>query len=118
MGLVAEKLPVSITLGLWTTLIAYMVSVSYTHLDVYKRQPYVLDSMKPGQQIIYKRNPDYWGEKHPLQVGQNNFDRIRIEYFGDDTAALEAFKSGVYTFRNENSSKNWATAYDLSLIHI
>ena len=76
--------------------------------------PYVLDSMKPGQQIIYKRNPDYWGEKHPLQVGQNNFDRIRIEYFGDDTAALEAFKSGVYTFRNENSSKNWATAYDFA----
>ena len=27
MGLVAEKLPVSITLGLWTTLIAYMVSI-------------------------------------------------------------------------------------------
>ena len=76
--------------------------------------PYVLDSMKPGQQIIYKRNPDYWGKDHPLQIGQNNFDRIRIEYFGDDTAALEAFKSGVYTFRNENSSKQWATAYDFA----
>ena len=76
--------------------------------------PYVLDSFKPGQQIIYKRNPDYWGANHPLQIGKNNFDRIRIEYFGDDTAALEAFKSGVYTFRNENSSKNWATAYDFA----
>lgn len=74
--------------------------------------PYVLDSMKVGQQIIYKRNPDYWGANHPLSIGQNNFDRIRIEYFGDDTAAMEAFKSGIYTFRNENSSKNWATAYD------
>ncbi len=73
---------------------------------------YVLGSMRPGQQIIYKRNPDYWGSSHPLQVGQGNFDTIRIEYFGDDNAAFEAFKSGIYTFRNENSSKQWATGYD------
>ncbi|MFM7443500.1 MAG: ABC transporter substrate-binding protein, partial [Tabrizicola sp.] len=59
--------------------------------------PYVLESFKPCQQIIYKRDEDYWGEKHPLNVGQNNFDRIRIEYFGDDNAAMEAFKAGVYT---------------------
>ena len=78
--------------------------------------PYVLDSMKVGQQIIFKRNPDYWGASHPLNVGTNNFDRIRIEYFGDPVAALEGFKAGVYTFRNETSSKNWATAYDFPAI--
>ena len=78
--------------------------------------PYVLESMKPGQQIVYKRDEDYWGEKHPLNVGQNNFDRIRIEYFGDDNAALEGFKSGVYTFRNESSAKSWATAYDFPAV--
>ena len=74
--------------------------------------PYVLQSLKPSQQIIYARDPDYWGATHPLSVGQYNFDRIRIEYFGDDNAAFEAFKSGVYTFRNENSSKQWATGYE------
>lgn len=73
---------------------------------------YVLESLKPGQQIIYARDPDYWAATHPLSVGQYNFDRIRIEYFGDDNAAFEAFKSGVYTFRNENSSKQWATGYE------
>jgi microcin C transport system substrate-binding protein len=78
--------------------------------------PYVLESFKPGQQIIYKRNPDYWGEKHPLNVGQNNFDRIRIEYFGDDNAAMEGFKAGVYTFRAEGDSKRWATGYDFPAI--
>ena len=77
---------------------------------------YVLESFKPGQQIVYKRNPDYWGEKHPLNIGQNNFDRIRIEYFGDDNAAMEAFKAGVYTFRNEGDSKRWATSYDFPAI--
>ena len=78
--------------------------------------PYMLDSMKVGQQIIWKNNPDYWGKDHPLNVGTNNFDRIRIEYFGDPTAAMEGFKAGVYTFRTENSSKQWATAYDFPAI--
>ena len=73
---------------------------------------YVLDSMKPGEQIIYRRNPDYWGNAHPLAIGTGNFDTLRVEYFADDTAAFEAFKTGTYTFRNENSSKQWATSYD------
>ena len=73
---------------------------------------YSLGSLKPGAQVIYKVNPDYWAKDLPLGIGRNNFDSIRIEYFGDDTAAMEAFKTGIYTFRNENSSKNWATTYD------
>jgi microcin C transport system substrate-binding protein len=77
---------------------------------------YVLDSIKPGQQIVYKRNPDYWGAAHPLTLGRFNFDRIRIEYFGDDNAAMEGFKAGVYTFRVENSSKQWATGYEFDAI--
>lgn len=77
---------------------------------------YVLDSLQPGQKIVYRRNPDYWAQNLPFGIGRNNFDRIRIEYFGDDTAALEGFKAGVYTFRSENSSKNWATAYDFENI--
>ncbi|MDZ7904384.1 MAG: extracellular solute-binding protein [Cypionkella sp.] len=73
---------------------------------------YVLGSLRPGQQIILKRNPDYWAANHPLMVGRSNFDTIRVEYFGDSNAAFEGFKSGVFTFHNESSSKQWATAYD------
>lgn len=73
---------------------------------------YVLDSLRPGQQIVLKRNPEYWGAAHPMMVGRSNFDRIRVEYFGDTNAAFEGFKSGVFTFHNETSSKQWATAYD------
>jgi microcin C transport system substrate-binding protein len=78
--------------------------------------PYVLESFKPGQQVIFKRDEDYWGETHPLNIGQNNFDRIRIEYFGDDNAAMEAFKAGVYTFRNESLPKRWANDYDFPAV--
>jgi microcin C transport system substrate-binding protein len=77
---------------------------------------YVLDSYKPGQQVIYRRNPDYWGNDHPLNIGQNNFDRIRIEYFGDDNAAMEAFKAGIYTFRNESLPKRWASDYEFPAV--
>jgi len=74
--------------------------------------PYVLESFDVGRQIIYARNPNFWGADNPFNVGQNNFDRVRYEYFADSSAALEAFKAGEYTFRIENSSKDWATGYD------
>jgi microcin C transport system substrate-binding protein len=73
---------------------------------------YRLDSLRPGQQIVLKRNPNYWGNAHPMMVGRSNFDTIRVEYFGDTNAAFEGFKSGVFTFHNESSSKQWATAYE------
>ena len=74
--------------------------------------PYVLDKMDVGKTIVWKRNPDYWGENLPINKGRNNFDRIRIEYYGDYQAAFEGFKAGNYTFRNEASSISWATGYD------
>ena len=73
---------------------------------------YVVESVDPGRQIIYSRNPDYWGQDVPINVGRGNYDSIRIEYFADSSAAFEAFKAGEFTFRRENSSLIWATGYD------
>ena len=78
--------------------------------------PYVPEKIEVGKTITYKRNPDYWGKDLPIMQGRANFDTIRLEYFADSSAAFEAFKSGVYTFRNENSAKSWATAYDFPAI--
>ncbi len=78
--------------------------------------PYVLDSLDVGQQIIYRRNPDYWGKDLPINRGRHNFDRIRIEYFADYNSAFEGFKAGTYTYRTEASSKIWATGYDFPAI--
>ena len=74
--------------------------------------PYMFDRADMGRSVSYRRNPDYWGEKLPINIGRNNFDRIRIEYFGDYESAFEAFKAGEYTFRNEASSIIWATRYN------
>lgn len=77
---------------------------------------YVLDSFDTNRQIIYARNPDWWGATHPMNIGQANFDSIRYEYFTDSAAAFEAFKAGEYTFRQENSSLQWATGYEFPAV--
>ena len=74
--------------------------------------PYVLETVDVGQNIIYKRNPEYWGRNLAINRGRHNFDRIRVEYFADYNSAFEGFKAGAYYFRNEASSKIWATGYD------
>lgn len=79
--------------------------------------PYVLESYDINRRIVYRRNPDYWGDKVNVNVGRNNYETIRIEYFADSIAAMEAFKAGEFTFRQENNSKSWATAYDFPAIN-
>ena len=74
--------------------------------------PYILDKVDVGKQIIYKKNATYWGNDLPINRGRYNFDKFRIEYFADYNSAFEGFKAGTYTFRNEASSKIWATGYD------
>ncbi len=73
---------------------------------------YMLDSYDFNRRVVYKRNPDYWGEGLPINRGRNNFDRIRVEYFADTSAAFEGFKSGEYTFRIEDKAQNWAESYN------
>lgn len=77
---------------------------------------YTLDRYDINERIVYRRNPDYWANDLPIMRGRNNFDLIRIEYFADSDAAFEAFKAGAYTFRIENSSKQWATGYDFDAL--
>ncbi|TNC49344.1 ABC transporter substrate-binding protein [Rubellimicrobium rubrum] len=74
--------------------------------------PYMVENFDFSRRILIGRNPDYWGKNLPINVGRNNFDRIRVEYFADSNVAFEAFKAGEYTFRVENSSLLWATGYN------
>lgn len=78
--------------------------------------PYMVAEVETNRRIVYQRNPDYWGKDLPINVGRHNFDRIRVEYFGDDTAAFEAFKAGEFTVRPESNSRLWATGYDFPAV--
>ncbi|MSO92400.1 MAG: ABC transporter substrate-binding protein [Rhodospirillales bacterium] len=74
--------------------------------------PYRIKSFEAGRSITYERNLNYWGRDVPALKGMNNFDTIRYDYYRDATVLLEAFKAGQFDFRQENSSKDWATGYD------
>jgi microcin C transport system substrate-binding protein len=74
--------------------------------------PYVFDTADLNRNVIFRRNPDYWGADLPINKGRHNFDRLRYEYFSDYDAAFEAFKAGEYTFRREVSSIIWANRYN------
>ncbi len=74
--------------------------------------PYKVGRFETGRFIELDRVPDYWAKDLPVNVGQNNFDRIRYEYFRDRTVAFEAFKNGTLNFQEEFTSRTWATGYD------
>lgn len=75
--------------------------------------PYKVEAFEAGRFVTLRRVPDYWAAKLAVNVGRNNFDTIRYDYYRDQTVALEAFKAGEYDIRLENSAKNWATGYDV-----
>jgi len=74
--------------------------------------PYRVSRFEQGRFIEFERVPDYWGKDLPVNVGQSNFDHIRYEYFRDRLVAFEAFKAGTFNYREEFTSRIWATSYD------
>ncbi|TIN51054.1 MAG: ABC transporter substrate-binding protein, partial [Mesorhizobium sp.] len=66
--------------------------------------------------IEYERVADYWGNDLPVNRGQNNFQRIRIESYQNRNAAFEAFKKGEILYREESVSRVWATGYDFPAV--
>ena len=74
--------------------------------------PYRIARFEPGRFVEYVRDPNYWGRDLPINKGRNNFDRMRFDFYRDQTVALEAFKAHEYDFRMENAAVFWATGYD------
>ena len=77
---------------------------------------YRIKEFSAGRSIVYERVKDYWGGKVNVNIGRDNFDELRFEYFRDATVAIEAFKTNTVDWRTENIAKNWATAYDFAAV--
>lgn len=91
--------------------------VSATTLEVpLGSGPYRVKEFVAGRSIALERVKDYWGRDLAANIGRNNFDELRYEYFRDATVAIEAFKADQVDWRTENSAKNWATAYDFPAV--
>ncbi len=74
--------------------------------------PYRVSKVSSGNSLELERVADYWAADLPVNRGQWNFDTIRIDYYQDRTSALLSFFADEYDFREEFTSKSWATEYD------
>ncbi|MFZ4806465.1 MAG: extracellular solute-binding protein [Hyphomicrobiaceae bacterium] len=73
--------------------------------------PYLVDKVDPGRSLVYRRDPNHWASALNIYAGRFNFDEIRIEYFRESSAMLEAFRSGALDIRQEDDPTVWAEGY-------
>ncbi|WP_198400263.1 extracellular solute-binding protein [Bradyrhizobium pachyrhizi] len=78
--------------------------------------PYRIKEFVAGRTVTLERVKDHWARDLAINVGRNNFDELRYEYFRDPTVAIEAFKGDQIDWRSENSAKAWATAYNFPAV--
>lgn len=74
--------------------------------------PYKIGRFEAGRYLEYERVEGYWAKDLPVMRGQANFDVVRVEFFRERQTAFESFKKGQITFRQEFTSKTWATEYN------
>ena len=74
--------------------------------------PYKVGKFEVGRYIEYERVKDWWGADLPVARGQYNFDAVRYEFYRDRDVAFEGFTGKNYLFREEFTSRIWATRYD------
>ena len=78
--------------------------------------PYQVGRFEPGRYIEYKRVADWWGAALPAMRGLHNFDTVRFEYYRDRDVGFEGFTARSYLFREEFTSRTWATRYDFPAV--
>ncbi len=78
--------------------------------------PYKLKSFSSGASITYERDPNYWGITEPFNIGQNNFETIKYEFFLDTTAEFEGFKGDEFDWWDENLALRWQGGYDFPAV--
>ena len=74
--------------------------------------PYRVAAVEPGVSVTFVRNPDYWGRDLPVNQGLWNFDEIKFDFYREANGAFEAFKRGLYDFRDEIEALRWHGGYD------
>jgi peptide/nickel transport system substrate-binding protein len=78
--------------------------------------PYTVAEVRPGERVVFRKDPDYWGRDLPAAKGLWNFDEIRFDYYRDDQTAFEAFKKGLADVRTETDPTRWSRGYDFPAV--
>jgi peptide/nickel transport system substrate-binding protein len=78
--------------------------------------PYVVAHVEAPHAVVFRRDPAWWGATLPVNVGRFNADEIRIEYFRDEGALFEAFRTGTIHLRLETDPAQWSGGYDFPAV--
>lgn len=78
--------------------------------------PYLVKQIRPGEKIVYQRDPNYWAKDLPTKVGIDNYDEVSVEYFLQDNSLFEAFKKGEIDIYAEGSPAKWKRGYDFPAV--
>ena len=70
--------------------------------------PYRIGSVRFGKDITYVRDSAYWARDLNVKRGSNNFERITVKIYRDNTARLEALKAGEFDLMRFFSAGDWA----------
>jgi len=70
--------------------------------------PYRIGPVRFGKDITYVRDPQYWARELNVKRGSDNFDRITVKIYKDNTARLEALKAGEFDLMRFYSAGDWA----------
>jgi microcin C transport system substrate-binding protein len=73
---------------------------------------YKVGKFSVGRFIEFERVKGWWGADLPVARGQGNFGIVRYEYYRDREVGFEGFTAGNYLFREEFTSRTWATRYN------
>ncbi len=77
---------------------------------------YKVGRFDAGRYIEYERVKDWWGADLPVARGQSNFDIVRFEFYRDREVGFEGFTAENYLFREEFTSRTWATRYNFPAV--
>ena len=78
--------------------------------------PYKVGRFEVNRYIEYERVKDWWGADLPASRGHFNFEIVRLEFYRDRDVAFEGFTGKNYLYREEFTSRIWATRYDFPAI--
>ncbi|MBG9386972.1 extracellular solute-binding protein [Caenimonas aquaedulcis] len=74
--------------------------------------PYKIGPVRFGKDVTFVRDPNYWARNLGVRKGMNNFDRITIKIYRDNTAQLEALKAGEFDLMQFFSAGDWTRRMD------
>jgi len=78
--------------------------------------PYKVGKFEVNRYIEFERVRDWWGADLPVSRGCFNYDIVRYECYRDREVAFEGFTAKNYLFREEFTSRVWATRYDFPAV--